>query len=72
MSGKRSPIGLTMFILTIFVIGFYIALQFAREDDAITRTQVALGTLIEVQIRGMDRSDAWHTMDAVFAEIRRV
>jgi thiamine biosynthesis lipoprotein len=72
MNGKRSPIGLTMFVLAIFAIGFYIALQFARKDDALTRTQVALGTLIEVQIRGVDRADAWHIMDAVFAEIRRV
>ncbi|MCB2206580.1 FAD:protein FMN transferase [bacterium] len=69
---KRSPLGLTMFILALFVMGFYIALQFSKKDAPLVRTQVALGTLIEVQIRGMERAEAWHIMDAVFAEVRRV
>jgi thiamine biosynthesis lipoprotein len=69
---RRSPIAVTMFFLTLFVIGFYIALQFGRNDDGLTRTQVALGTMVEVQIRGMERAEAWPLMDAVFAEVRRV
>lgn len=69
---KRSPIALTMYVLAIFSIGFYIALQFAKKDDTLVRSQVALGTLVEIQIRGMERADAWKAMDKVFAEVRRI
>lgn len=70
---KRSPIAVTMFFLALFAIAFVIALQFGRkDDDALRRTQVALGTLIEIQVRGMERKAAWSAIDAAFAEVRRV
>ncbi|MBN1446554.1 MAG: FAD:protein FMN transferase [Bacteroidetes bacterium] len=70
---RPSPIALTMYALALFAIGFFIALQIGRQqDDTVKRTQVALGTLIEIQVRGMERVDAWRAMDAAFAEIRRV
>lgn len=70
---KRSPIAVIMFFLALFAIAFVIALQFGRkDDDALRRTQVALGTLIEIQVRGMERTAAWSAIDAAFAEVRRV
>ena len=70
---KRSPIAVTMFFLALFAIAFLVALQFGRKnDDALRRTQVALGTLIEIQVRGMERAAAWSAIDAAFAEVRRI
>jgi thiamine biosynthesis lipoprotein len=69
---RRSTIAITVFVLALFAIGFYVAFQIARKDDTLVRSQIALGTLIEIQIRGMERAEAWRMMDAVFAEIRRV
>lgn len=62
-----------MFVLALFSVGFYLALQFAKkEEDTVTRTQIALGTLIEVQVRGLERADADAAINAAFAEVRRV
>ena len=70
---RRSPIGLTLFALAIFAVAFYLALHFSRRgEDTAIRTQVALGTLVEVQVRGMERAAAWKAMDAAFAEVRRL
>ncbi len=70
---KRSPIAVTMFFLALFAIAFVVALQFGRkDDDMLRRTQVALGTLIEIQVRDMERKAAWSAIDAAFAEVRRV
>ncbi|MFZ1730253.1 MAG: FAD:protein FMN transferase [Bacteroidota bacterium] len=70
---KRSPIAITMYVLAFFSVGFYIALQFAKKDDeTVSRTQIALGTLIEIQVRGLARADADAAINAAFAEVRRV
>ncbi|MBE0645498.1 MAG: FAD:protein FMN transferase [Bacteroidetes bacterium] len=70
---RRSPIAITMVVLALFCAGFYIALQFAKkDDDSVSRTQIALGTLIEVQVRGLDREAADAAINAAFAEVRRV
>lgn len=69
---KRHPVTITLIVLAMFTMGFYIALQFSRKDEALTRTQLALGTLIEIQVRGMERAEAWRAMDAAFREVRRV
>jgi thiamine biosynthesis lipoprotein len=62
-----------MYVLALFSVGFYIALQFAKkDDDTVTRTQIVLGTLIEIQVRGLARPDADIAINAAFAEFRRV
>ncbi len=62
-----------MFVLALFCVGFYLALQFGRkDDDTVTRTQIALGTLVEVQVRGVAQAEADQAINAAFAEVRRV
>lgn len=70
---RRSPIAVTMFFLALFVMAFFVALQFGKkDDDTVTRTQVALGTLVEIQVRGMDRAEADAAIGLAFEEVRRV
>ena len=62
-----------MFFLALFVMAFYVALEFGKkEDDAVSRTQVAMGTLVEIQVRGLPREKADEAINAAFAEVRRV
>jgi FAD:protein FMN transferase len=70
---RRSPLALIMFFLALFCVAFYVALQFGRkDDDTVVRTQIALGTLIEIQVRGLPRGQADVAINAAFAEVRRV
>ncbi|MFA6233557.1 MAG: hypothetical protein WC824_05125, partial [Bacteroidota bacterium] len=70
---RRSPIAITMFVLALFCVGFFLALQFAKKDrGTVSRTQIVLGTLVEIQVRGLERADADAAINAAFAEVRRV
>jgi thiamine biosynthesis lipoprotein len=69
---RRSPVAITMFVLALFSVGFYLALQFGRKDDTVTRTQIALGTLVEVQVRGLAQDEADRAINLAFAEVRRI
>lgn len=70
---RRSPIAVTMFFLALFVMAFYVALEFGKKrDDTIVRTQLAMGTMVEIQVRGLEREAADAAINAAFAEVRRV
>ncbi|MBR9974243.1 MAG: FAD:protein FMN transferase [Bacteroidetes bacterium] len=70
---RRSPVAVTMFFLALFVMAFYVALEFGKKkDDTIVRTQLAMGTMVEIQVRGLDRDAADAAINAAFAEVRRV
>lgn len=70
---RRSPVAVTMFFLALFVMAFYVALEFGKKkDDTITRTQLAMGTLVEIKVRGLERDAADAAINAAFAEVRRV
>lgn len=70
---RRSPLAVTLLTLVLFGVGFYAALQFSgKNDETVTRTQIALGTLIEIKVRGMETADADAAMTAALGELRRV
>ncbi|MBR9978697.1 MAG: FAD:protein FMN transferase [Bacteroidetes bacterium] len=70
---RRSPLAVTVLTLVLFGVGFYAALEFrGKNDETVTRTQIALGTLIEIKVRGMQTADADAAMTAALYELRRV
>jgi thiamine biosynthesis lipoprotein len=69
----RHPIALVGYLLVVAAVAFVVARRWNTERDAVvTRTQIAMGTVVEIQLRGMSEEEARPAMDAAFAEIRRV
>lgn len=62
----------------MFLTLFLATRRHLAERDAIgrgapyVRTQVALGTMITISVRGMERAEADAAMNAAFAEVRRI
>lgn len=62
-----------MFLVLFLATRRHLATREATEDDApYIRTQVALGTMITISVRGMEREAADAAMNAAFAEVRRI
>jgi FAD:protein FMN transferase len=72
-SGTRRAMALAAYFVVVFIIAFAIVRECGSPaDEARVRTQIAMGTVIEMQIRGMDVETADRAMTAAFAEVRRV
>ena len=69
---RRPSLALTLVLFAVFAAALYLALHLNHEDAPIARTQIALGTMIEIQVRGLPREQADAAINAAFAEIRRV
>lgn len=70
---RRPSLALTIFLAAVFVAALFLALYLTREDETpVTRAQIALGTMIEIQVRGLARDQADAAINAAFAEIRRI
>lgn len=70
---RGSLIALVLLFLALFAAAFYVGLEFGSEkDDTVARTQIALGTIIEIQVRGLPQGEADVAINAAFAELRRV
>ncbi|RPI60902.1 MAG: hypothetical protein EHM44_09615, partial [Ignavibacteriales bacterium] len=64
-----------LYILTtvvLFLIGFFIARQSNDEIRIIKRTQILLGTVVEIQVRDTDEQKAEDTITKAFAEVKRI
>ena len=69
----RHPLALAAYLVGVFILAFLVMRRCdADSDDTIARTQIAMGTLVEIQIQGMSEQEAHKAMDAVFAEVRRI
>ncbi len=69
----KKPVYITLAVITLFTLGYYSSLLMNREeDDTFGRAQVAIGTVVEIQIRGMADDRANTAIDAAFGEIRRL
>jgi thiamine biosynthesis lipoprotein len=64
-----------LYILTtvvLFFIGFFIARQSNDEIRIIKRTQILLGTVVEIQVRDADEKNAEDVITKAFAEVKRI
>jgi FAD:protein FMN transferase len=59
-------------VLVLFLIGFFIARNSSDELTTFKRAQILLGTVVEVQVRGIDEKKADDIISKTFAEIKRI
>lgn len=59
-------------VLVLFLIGFFIARNTSDEVKTVKRTQILLGTVVEIQIRNTDEQKANEAITKAFAEIKRI
>jgi thiamine biosynthesis lipoprotein len=62
----------TVFIIILFAIGFFIARMGSEEIRLINRSQILLGTVVEVQVMETDRKKAEASIEKAFNEIKRI
>lgn len=55
-----------------FLIGFFIARNCGDELKTIKRTQILLGTVVEIQVRDADEKTAENAISKAFAEVKRI
>jgi FAD:protein FMN transferase len=62
------------FIIVLFMVGFAAARNETGQVQAVTinRAQIALGTLVEIQVRGLEEQQANRAVTAAFQEIQRI
>lgn len=72
MSKPVSIIG-GLFFIVLFIVGFIIA-QSCEEKDPVTikRTQILLGTVVEIQVKGVEEEKAAGFIQNTFEEIKRI
>jgi thiamine biosynthesis lipoprotein len=59
-------------ILVLFIIGFFIAQNNSNEIKTFKRTQIILGTIVEIQIQDNDEKKVEKAFAKAFAEIKRI
>jgi len=64
----------TVFFVFLFAVGFFIAKHPENKNrlSTIKRTRLALGTVVEIQVRNSDKKNADSAIDAAFKEIDRI
>jgi thiamine biosynthesis lipoprotein len=60
------------FVLILFAIGFFISRIGNDEIHHIKRSQILLGTLVEVQVKDKDKEKAGSAIEKAFNEIKRI
>jgi len=58
--------------VVLFLIGFFIARNMGDEIKEVKRTQILLGTVVEIRVRDADEKKADDAITKVFAEIKRI
>lgn len=58
--------------IALFLIGFFIARNSVDETKTIKRTQILLGTVVDIQVRDTDEKKADDAITKAFAEIKRI
>lgn len=60
------------FSCSFLLIGFFIARNSSNEQKTFKRTQILLGTVVEIQIRDEDEQKAENAIKKAFAEVKRI
>lgn len=58
--------------IVLFLIGFFIARNSSNEQKTFKRTQILLGTVVEIQVRDEDEQKAENAITRAFAEVKRI
>lgn len=58
--------------VVLFLIGFFIAKNSSNELKTFKRTQILLGTVVEIQVRDKDEQKVENAITKAFAEIKRI
>lgn len=58
--------------LVLFVVGFLIGRYSGNDNRLVKRTQILLGTVVEIQIREKDQKKADNAISKAFEEIKRI
>ena len=58
--------------IVLFLIGFFIALNMGDEIKEVKRTQILLGTVVDIQVRDADERKTDDAITKAFAEIKRI
>lgn len=58
--------------IVLFLIGFFIARNSSDEIKTFKRTQILLGTVVEIQVRDADENKAEDAITKAFAEVKRI
>lgn len=65
-------IGYTVLVIVLFLIGFFIARNSSDEIITVKRTQILLGTVVEIQVRDVHEQKADDAISKAFAEVKRI
>lgn len=73
LNGKKfiSVISWALLFIVLFLIGFFIARNSGDETKTIKRTQILLGTIVEIQVRD-DNKKADDAISKAFEEMKRI
>ena len=58
--------------MAFFAAGYFIAVSMDDELSTVKRTQILLGTVVEIQVRSFDEDKADDAISKAFAEIKRI
>lgn len=67
-----SILGWSGLFVVLFLIGFFVARNGKDEIKTIKRTQILLGTVVEIQVRDIDDKKADDAISKAFAEVKRI
>ena len=68
----KKVFGYTVLVIVLFLIGFFIARNSGDEIKTFKRTQILLGTVVEIQVRDADEKKADDAITKAFAEVKRI
>lgn len=72
IKNTKSIIGWSILAIVLFLIGFFIATNSIDETKTIKRTQIMMGTVVEIQVRDTDEQKASNSITKAFAEVKRI
>ncbi len=68
----KNAVAYGVLLIVLFFIGFFIARYDSDEIKTIKRTQILLGTVVEIQVRDADEKKADDAIAQAFTEVKRI
>lgn len=68
----KNKIAYGVLVVVLFLIGFFIAKNSSDDLKTFKRTQILLGTVVEIQVRDSDEKKADDAISKAFSEVKRI